>query len=100
VLCVPNGVAHGTQVNVFQPDVIVSQVNDFARNGIRFFRGGGFFRFFFITDDGGPVRVLGRVVIAIARALRIGAQNGAYPRQRGVQLGVFIDHVRVPIIAR
>jgi len=104
VFRVPNGVAHGAQVNVFHVDVVVTQIDDFARlRRCGTSRPRGHCCFFFRSrraHNCRPVGILGRVVVAIARALHVRAQNGADPRQRGVQLGVFIDNVRVLILAR
>jgi hypothetical protein len=104
VFRVPNGVAHGAQINVLQPDVVVAQINDFTGYGIRFIGRACIGRacigrraciIFFLSDNGGSVCKLGGVVVAVARALGIGAQNRADSRQRGVQLGVFVHHVGV-----
>jgi hypothetical protein len=100
VFRVPNGVAHGAQINVFQPNVVIPQINDFARDGVGIHLvcliciiclsliclGG-------CAGYGGPVRILGGVVIAIARALGVWALNRADSRERGIQFGVFIHPV-------
>ena len=109
VFRVPNGVAHRAQINVFQPNVVIPQINDFARDGvgIHFFCLTCFIWFICLTCficftciigficacDGGTIRILGGVVIAIARALGIWALNRADSRERGIQLGVFIHPV-------
>lgn len=90
---VPNGVAHGAQINVFQPNVVIPQINNFARDSVGI-------HLFCLTcfsliciccaGDGGPVRILSGVVITIARALGVWALNRADSRERGIQLGVFI----------
>ena len=127
VFRVPNGVAHGAQVDVFHVDVIVAQIDDFARNCI--IRAGtnspnspnsrsstsrsstnpnsrstsrSAYRFFFcrVAHNCGPIRILGWIVIAIARALCVRAQNGADSRQRGIKFGVFVDNVSVLLISR
>jgi hypothetical protein len=39
-------------------------------------------------------------MIAVARAFGVGTQNGTDSWQRGIQLGVFIDNVRILILFR
>ena len=106
VLRVPNGVAHRAQVNVFQPDVIVAQINDLARNGVgicclpclpclpRLPRLPCLPCFFFLAShDGGTIRKLGGIVIAVARTLGVRTLYCADSRQGGVQFGVLVYHV-------
>jgi len=108
VFRVPNGVAHCAQVDVFHVDVVVTQIDDFARNCIiragrtnPNSRSSSAYRFFFrCAHDCSPVRILGWIVIAIARALCVRAQNGADARQRGIKFGEFVDNVRILLIAR
>jgi len=79
VFRVPNGVAHRAQVNVFQLNVIVAQINHFTRHcvGICLSRL-CLSRFFFLAShNGGTIRKLGRIVIAIARTLGVRALNCA-----------------------
>ena len=98
VLCVPNCVANGAQVNVFHIDVVVSHVDDLTWDCIVCSCGSAsssrFCWFFFcISNNGGPVCILCRIVVAIARAFHIRAQNGADSRKRRVKLSVFVDNM-------
>ena len=101
MLRVPNGVANRAQVNVFQLDVVVTQIDDFARDGVVRIgstrRGSTACCFFFrsCAHNGSPIGILRGIVVPVAWTLRIGTQNGADARQRGVQLGVFVHHIDV-----
>jgi len=109
VFRVPNGVAHCAQVNVFQLNVIVAQINHFTRHCVgicllclslssrlprlpclpclpSFF-------FFLASHNGGTIRKLGGVVIAIARTLGVRALDCADSGQSRIQFGVFVYHV-------
>jgi hypothetical protein len=96
VLRVPNCVANGAQVNVFHIDVVISHVDDLTWDCIvcSSTSSSGFCRFILcISNNGGPVCILCRIVVAIAWALHVGAQNGADSRKRRVQLSVFVDNM-------
>lgn len=100
VFRVPNGIAHRAQVNVFQLNVIVSQINHFTRHcvGICLLCLSGRLpclpRFFFLAShDGGTIRKLGGVVIAIARTLGVRALDCADSGESWIQFGVLVHHV-------